>query len=84
MIQEKSLEQVINRLETIENEVQSIKASLAPQATESFHFDFVIEVDGREVWVGKDLPRKYPEILHQHPTSEIAISWRTSPSIVLI
>lgn len=84
MIQEKSLAQVINRVETLEEEVQAIKAKLVPQQIEPLYFEFVIELDGREVWAGKDLQLKYPEILHDHPHAEIAISWRSSSSLVLI
>lgn len=82
MIQEQTLSQVIVRLEALENEVRTMKAGLMPPP-EPFHFEFVIQVEGREVWAGKDLPSKYPEILEKYPDSQISISWRSSPVILI-
>ena len=78
MIQEKSLEQVIDRLETLENEVQAMKARFTPQP-ESLYFEFILYVDEQEVWRGLNLEEYCHEILQKSPNAEIAIDWDSSP-----
>ncbi len=81
-IQEKGLSQVIDRLEALEDEVKTIKVSLFSQP-EQYHFEFVIRVDGQEVWAGRDLPKKYPELLHEYPDAQLSIGWRSSPVVLI-
>lgn len=39
--------------------------------------EFVIRVDGEEVWSGLDLTTKYIEILDKHPADHISIGRRS-------
>lgn len=39
--------------------------------------EYLIRVDGEEVWSGLDLPTKYLEILDKHPADHISIGWRS-------
>ena len=72
----------MEQVEMFEEEVTAMKIMLFPPP-DPFYFEFVIRVDGQEVWSGTDLPKKYPEILHTHPNAQIAIGWRSSPVILI-
>jgi hypothetical protein len=83
MIQEQMLSQVIDRLETLEHEVQAMKARFAPQP-ESLHFEFILSVNGQEVWRGLDLEKRCREILQDSPDAQITIDWDPSPITPLL
>jgi hypothetical protein len=78
MIQEQNLSQVIDRLEVLENEVQAMKVRFTPQP-ESLYFEFIVYVDGQEVWRGLNLDECCHKILQNSPDTEIAIDWDSSP-----
>lgn len=40
-------------------------------------FGYVIKVDGKVVWEGRNPKEKYFDIRKQNPGKEIAIAWRT-------
>ncbi len=82
MIQEMNLSQVINRLEVLEDEVKTIRALLNPQPALP-HFEFIIQVDGQEIWSGTDLPKQYPEIRREHPNAQLSIGWHSSPVVLI-
>ena len=82
MIQEKTLSQVIDRLEALEDEVKAMKAKL-PSQPEEYYFEFIISVDGQEIWSGLNLQERCAEILREHPDAQIAIDWRSSPIILI-
>jgi len=46
-------------------------------------FEYVIKVDGREVWKGLNPKRKYFEIKIQNPDKEVAIAWRTKEKVLV-
>jgi len=46
-------------------------------------FEYIIKVDGQEVWRGLDVKKKYIEIVQANPTRRVSISWRL-PKAVLI
>ena len=46
-------------------------------------FGYVIKVDGRVVWEGRNPKEKYFEIREQNPGKEIAIAWRTTEKILV-
>jgi hypothetical protein len=46
-------------------------------------FGYVIKVDGKVVWEGRNPKEKYFEIREQNPGKEIAIAWRTTEKILV-
>ncbi|HEY67552.1 MAG: hypothetical protein DRI79_11540 [Chloroflexi bacterium] len=46
-------------------------------------FEYIIKVDGQEVWRGLNVKNKYLEIARANPTRRVSISWRL-PKAVLI
>ena len=82
MIQEQTLTQVIGRLEALEDEVQEMKIRFAPQP-EPLHFEFILYVDGQEVWRGLNLEKHCCEILQNSPDADITIDWDSSPVILI-
>ncbi len=40
-------------------------------------FEYVIKVDGKEVWKGLNPTKAYDEISAKYPKSRVAIAWRT-------
>lgn len=79
MIQEKSLEQVIDHLEILENEVQAMKARFSSPQPESLHFEFIVYVDGQEIWCGLNLEERCCEVLRENQDAQITIDWESSP-----
>ena len=82
MIEEQSLSQVFHRLEALEDEVRAMKATL-PSQSEQYFFEFIVRADGEEVWAGRELPKKYPELLHEYPDAQLSIGWRSSPVVLI-
>ncbi len=66
MIQEVTLAQVVERLQALESTVKMLSMELALSPSET-KFEFVIRVDGGEVWRGLDVVTHYPEIRRQTP-----------------
>lgn len=46
-------------------------------------FGYVIKVDGKVVWVGRNPKEIYFKIRKQNPGKEIAIAWRTKEKILV-
>ncbi|NQE45683.1 hypothetical protein C5S31_06665 [ANME-1 cluster archaeon GoMg2] len=46
-------------------------------------FGYVIKVDGKVVWAGRNPKDKYFEIMKQNPGKEVAIAWRTKEKILV-
>lgn len=46
-------------------------------------FEYIIKVDGQEVWRGLNVKKKYLEIVRANPTRRVSISWRL-PEAVLV
>jgi hypothetical protein len=46
-------------------------------------FEYIIKVDGQEVWRGLNVKKEYIEIIQANPTRRVSISWRL-PKAVLI
>jgi hypothetical protein len=82
VVEEMTLLQVIERLQVLENQVETIRTNLYSEPSQA-DFEFVVRVDGREVWSGSDVEAHYLEIRRQHPNAEVSIGWR-APSAVLI
>ncbi len=82
MIQEQTLTQVIERLEALEDDVREMKIRFAPRP-EPLHYEFILSVDGQEVWRGLNLEQRCCEILRDSPDAEITIDW-DSLSVTLI
>ena len=82
MTQDITITQVATRLEHLEHEVHTMKAALLPEPSLP-QFEFVIYVDGSEVWTGIDLPLHYPEILQQYPQASISIGWKSAPVMLI-
>jgi hypothetical protein len=77
---ETALPQMMIRLQTIEKQVQFINTRLQFQSTLP-RFEFVIEIEGKMIWSGLDLPNQYPKIRQQYADKELVISWRSSPMV---
>lgn len=46
-------------------------------------FEYVIKVDGEDVWHGLNPKKKYWEIKRQNPGKEVAIAWRTREKVLV-
>ncbi len=46
-------------------------------------FEYVIKVDGKEVWRGLNPTKAYDEISAKYPKSRVAIAWRTKEKILV-
>ncbi|GEM_PF-1064539 len=67
---------LLARLQSLEAKVKQLSQPL-PQ------FEYVLRVNGQEVWAGTDLTTHYPKMIQQYPQSTVSIGWRSS-SVVLI
>ena len=82
MIQETTLSGLADRLNVLENDVKILQNILKPRS-EPTDIEFVIQIDGDEVWSGVDLLQYYPKILREYPNAQISIGWRSSPVILI-
>lgn len=78
MIDEMTLSKVVDRLQSLEDEVNTIKTLFKSQPPQP-HFEYIIRVDGQEVWRGLHIEEKIPEILRENPDVQMAIDWNSSP-----
>jgi hypothetical protein len=46
-------------------------------------FEYVIKVDGKEVWKGLNPKEKYFEIKEKYPKKEVTIAWRTKEKVLV-
>lgn len=46
-------------------------------------FEFVIKVNGKEVWRGMNPKEKYWEIKKANPNKEVSLSWETKEAILV-
>ncbi|MEA2075225.1 MAG: hypothetical protein U9O85_05780 [Euryarchaeota archaeon] len=46
-------------------------------------FEYVIKIDGEDVWHGLNPKEKYWEIKRQNPDKEVAIAWRTKAKVLV-
>ena len=46
-------------------------------------FGYVIKVDGKVVWEGRNPKEEYFGIMKQNPGKEVAIAWRTKEKILV-
>jgi len=76
--EETPLQQVLNRVQSLEEQVRLINLKLQFQEMLP-DFEFTIETEGEELWSGKDLQMHYQEIRHKYPDRDIVINWRSSP-----
>lgn len=47
-------------------------------------FEYVIKVDGKEVWRGMNPKEKYWEIKKANPDKEVSLSWETKEETILV
>jgi len=71
---------VVQRSPFLEQPMQLIKIPL-PSPPILPGFEFVIEIDGKTVWSGLDLPGQYAHFCQQYPEQELVIGWRSSPVV---
>jgi hypothetical protein len=46
-------------------------------------FEYVIKVDGKEVWRGLNPTKVYFEIKKKYPKREVSIAWRTKEKVLV-
>jgi len=46
-------------------------------------FEYVIKVEGKEVWKGLNPTKVFFEIKKQNPRKEISIAWRTKEKVLV-
>ena len=46
-------------------------------------FEYVIKVEGKEVWKGLNPTKAYAEIKKQNPGKEVSIAWRTKEKVLV-
>ena len=75
--------EVDKRLHLLEDEAPASSTTFPPRTlSPSLAFEFVVQVDGREVWSGLDIEERVVEILQERPEAQIAIDWRSSSMIL--
>lgn len=86
MISQLTLEEVTNRLLSLEERVALLSTRLpAPEKTLGDHlYEYIILVNGQEIWAGHELKDAYLDIRHRYPKADVAISWRLHPSVTLV
>lgn len=47
------------------------------------YFEFIIRVDGKEVWSGMEMEQPFVELLSQYPNGKFSIGWRSSPMVMV-
>ena len=48
------------------------------------NYEYVIKVDGKEVWRGKDLKKKFEEIRKKNPRKKISIAWESDDDLLVL
>lgn len=86
MITQLTLEEVTDRLLSLEERVALLSTKLKPseKSLTDHSFEYVILVNGQEVWSGLELEEQYLEICKRYPKADVMISWRLLPSLTLI
>ena len=46
-------------------------------------FEYVVKVDGKDVWKGLNPTNAYLKIKKENPKKEVAIAWRTKEKILV-
>jgi len=46
-------------------------------------FGYVIRVDGRDVWEGRNPKRRFGEIKRQNPDKRVSIAWKTREKVLV-
>lgn len=46
-------------------------------------FEYVIKVDGKEVWRGLNPKEKFDEIRKRNPGKEVSIAWETKEEVLI-
>lgn len=46
-------------------------------------FDYVIKVDGKEVWHGLNPKQRFTEIKNQNPGKQVSIAWKTKEDVLV-
>lgn len=82
MSQETTMTQVMERLQTLEEMVKLLSMQITT-VTSSVNFEFVIRIDGQDVWQGVDLVTHYPKIRQQNPQATVSIGWQSSPVVLI-
>ncbi len=47
------------------------------------YFEFIIRVNGEEVWCGVEMEQPFIELLDQYPDGNFSIGWRSSPMVMI-
>ena len=48
------------------------------------NYDYVIRIDGKEVWRGKKPKDKYWELKKSNPDKKVSIEWQSDDDIVIV
>ncbi|MDI6807020.1 MAG: hypothetical protein QMD14_04395 [Candidatus Aenigmarchaeota archaeon] len=46
-------------------------------------FEYVIKVEGKEVWKGLNPTKVYDQIVKKYPKKKVSIAWRTKEKILV-
>ncbi|MDI6826405.1 MAG: hypothetical protein QMD36_04415 [Candidatus Aenigmarchaeota archaeon] len=46
-------------------------------------FEYVIKIDGKEVWKGLNPEKAFDELSMKYPRKKIAIAWRTKEKVLV-
>jgi hypothetical protein len=46
-------------------------------------FQYVIKVDGKPVWRGLNVKRKFSELKRKNPAKRVGIAWETSEDVLV-
>ena len=86
MMNQLTLEEATNRLLSLEQRVALLSTQVpATETTPGNHlFEYVISVNGQEMWSGQELEKPYQDIRLRYPKADIMINWRLHPSVTLV
>lgn len=83
MLQDLTIPEITTRLQRIEEDVNKMKLHFPRQSESEGFFEFIIQVDGVDVWHGVEVDIYFPQIRQEHPDANISISWRSTPFVMI-
>ena len=47
------------------------------------NYEYIIRIDGKEVWRGKDLKDKYWELKKRNPKKRVTVAWESDDDLIV-
>lgn len=76
-----TLPQVVARLKALEAQVDAIGVSVTIRVPLVPQLEFIILIDGQEVWRGRDEEAAFQVVAHAPADAEVAMDWHAPPFV---